>query len=110
MSQPANLKKQHHNQIFAITPGSCVCRSPCINTLLDPVEELDELAGAQGQAKKPNVGNDEASTPLKAPTLPFVSLPAKNLFRKFIKVFIEMTQAQAKPRECSQKTKTTENY
>ena len=45
MGQPARLEEQHHDQVFTIALGSCVRRSPCINTLVDPAGELNELAG-----------------------------------------------------------------
>ena len=46
MGQLACLEEKYHDQTSAITPGSCTCRSPCINTSGDPAEELDKFAGA----------------------------------------------------------------
>ena len=54
--------------------GSRTCRSPCVNSSVDPAGELDELASAQGPAKRS---------------------PAEDFFMKFMKVFMETTQAQA---------------
>ena len=102
-----------------MAPRSCtIRRSPRVNTPVDLVEELDELAGAQGPAKRSNTGSDkafiEASTPLEAFTPPLVSTTSKDLFTKFIKVFMKTTQAQvqalAEPRERPFKTRTLETY
>ena len=65
-------------------------RNPHVTTLVDYARELDELAGAQSLAKRSNFENDEAPTPPKAITPPLV-LPIKDLFTKFMKVFIEKT-------------------
>ena len=82
-----------------MAPGSCAYWSPRVNPPLDPAEEQDELAGAQGPVRRSNVESNEAPTkapiPPKAPTPPLVPLSAKDLFTKFIKVFIKTTQAQA---------------
>ena len=82
-----------------MAPGSCACRSPCVNTPVNPAGELNELASAQGPARKSNAGSNEAFTEAPTPpeTLipPLVPPPAKDLFTKFMKVFMEMTQAQA---------------
>ena len=91
-------------------------RSPWINILVNPAGELDELAGTHGPARKSNVQNNEAPTLLKAPTSPLVLLPAKNLFTKFMKVFMETTQAQARdqeplePQKCPFKVNTLNTY
>ena len=86
--------------------GSCTTRrSLYINTLLDSAGELDELAGAQGPARRSNARSDEALT--EAPTPPEASTPllvpptSEDFFTKFMKVFMETTQArdQLKPRE-----------
>ena len=74
--------------------GLRACRSPRVNTPVDPAEELDELAGAQGPTRRSNPGSNEAPTPLEAITPPLVS-PIKDLFTKFMKVFMEMSQAPA---------------
>ena len=80
-----------------MAPGSHACRSPCVNTPVDPAGELDELAGAQGPARRSNAGSDEAPTEAPTPpeesTLPLVPSTSKNLFTKFMKVFMETTQA-----------------
>ena len=78
-----------------MAPESRARRSLCVNLLLNPAGEQDELAGAQGPAKGSNVGSNkafiEAPTPPEAPTLPFVPPPAENLFTKFMKVFMKTT-------------------
>ena len=92
------------------------CRSPCVNTPVNPAGELDELTGDQGPAKRFNAGSNEtpteAFTPLEASTLPLIPLTSEDLFTKFMKVFIEMTQArdQLEPRERPLKAKTPETY
>ena len=96
--------------------GSCACRSPCVNSPVNPAGELDELAGAQGPARRSNAWSDkaptEALTPPEALNPPLVPLPTKNLFTRFMKVFMETTQAQARTelRECPFKIKTSETY
>ena len=90
--------------------------TPCVNTLVDLAGELDKLACAQGSARRSNAGSDEA--PTKAPTPPEVSTPlfvpptSEDLFTKFMKVFMETTQAsdQLEPRERPLKAKTPETY
>ena len=42
-----------------------------------------------------NDGSDKAFTPSEGPTPPLVPPPAKDLFTKFMKVFMETTYAQA---------------
>ena len=100
-----------------MAPGSRTThRSPCINTPVNPARELDKLAGAQGPTKKSNTGSDE--TPTEAPTPPEVSTPplvpptSEDLFTKFMKVFMETTQAweQLEPREQTLKARTPETY
>ena len=116
MGQLACSKNQHHNQTFVMAPGFCACRSSCVNTLVDPAKELDELAGAQGPAKRSNAGSDKAST--KATISPEVSTPplvpstSKDLFTKFMKVFMETTQAwdQLELWERPVKARTLETY
>ena len=76
-----------------MAPGSRARRSPRVNTLVDPAGELDELAG-QGPARGSNVGSDEAPTPPEASTPP-PAPTSEDLFTKFMKVFMETTQAQA---------------
>ena len=100
-----------------MAPGSrTTCRSPRVNTPVDPAGELDELASAQGPARKSNAKSDEA--PTKAPispeasTLPLVPPTSEDLFTKFIKVFMETTQAreQLEPRKRPLKARTPETY
>ena len=95
-----------------MAPGSCAGRSSCVNTPANPAEEQDELAD-QGPAKRSNVGNNEAPTPSEAPTPPFAP-PTEDFFTKFIKVFMETTQAQAQaltePQERPLKAKTPKTY
>ena len=81
---------------------------------------MNELAGAQGPAKRSNAGSDEALTEAltssEAPTPPLVPPPAENLFTKFIKIFMETMQAQARdqeplePRERIFKARTPNTY
>ena len=95
-----------------MAPGFCACRSPCVNTPVDPAEELDKLAGAQSSAKRSNAGSDEAPTFPEASTPPLALFTSKDLFTKFMKVFMETTQAwnQLEPRERSLKARTPETY
>ena len=96
-----------------MAPESCItCRSPCVNILIDLVEELDELIGAQGQVRGFNVGSNEALTSPEAFTPPLVLPISENFFTKFIKVFIETTQArnQLEPWERLLKARTPEIY
>ena len=98
-----------------MAPGSCTNRrSPGVNTSVNPARELDELAGTQGPARESNASSDEASTPPETSTPPFVPLISEDLFTKFMKVFMETTQAQAQaltePRERLLKAKTPETY
>ena len=100
----------------AMALGSCVCRNPCVNPPPDPAGEQDELGGAQNPATKSNIGSNEASTkaltPPEALIPPLVPPPTKDFFTKFMKVFMEMTQAQplAEPWEHPLKARTPENY
>ena len=78
-----------------MAPRSRACRSPGVNTPVDPVGDLDELAGAQGPARRSNAGSNEAFTevfiPPEAPTPPFVPLTSEDFFTKYMKVFMETT-------------------
>ena len=96
MGQLACSKKQHYNQTFAMALGSHACRSSCVNTPADPAGKLDDLAG-QSSAKRSNIVSNEAPTKaptlLEATTLYLVPPLSKNFFTKFMKVFMETTQA-----------------
>ena len=98
-----------------MAPGSCARRSPCVNPPADPTGEQDELAG-QGPVRGFNAGSNEAPTkaptPLEAPTPPLVPSSTKDFFTKFMKVFMETTQAQAlaEPRERPLKARSPETY
>ena len=78
-----------------MAPGSCVYGSLHVNTPTDPTRELDELAGAQGPAKRSNAGINKAPTkaltPPEAPIPSLVPPISKDLFTKFLKVFMETT-------------------
>ena len=85
----------------------------CVNILVDPARKLDELTGAQGLARKSNVGSSEDPIPAEAITLSLIP-PPKDFFTKFIKVLMEITQAQAqilaKPRKHPLKARTLKTY
>ena len=84
-------------------------RSPCINPPANIPREKIELAGMPG---RPNAGSNEASTFSKAPILPLVLPSAKDLFIKFMKVFMNPIQAQtlAESWKRSLKAKTSKTY
>ena len=96
-----------------MAPGSRARRSPCANTPVDPAGELDELVDAQGPARRSNDGSDEGPTPPEVSTPP-PAPTSEDLFTKFMKVFMETTQAQAQalaePRERPLKARTPETY
>ena len=95
---------------FAIAPGSCTTRrSSPVNPPADISGEQNELAG---MTKRTDAGSDEAPTRPEASILPLVPPPAKDLFTKFMKVFMKTTQAQAlaEPQECLPKARTPETY
>ena len=83
-----------------MAPGSRVQQNPYNNPSADPTRKQDEFASPQSPVERSNISSDEAPTPPKAPTPPFVP-PTKDLFTKFIKAFVELTQAwdreQAEP-------------
>ena len=97
---------------------SCAHRSLCVNTLADPVGELDELASAQSAARRSNAGSNETSTkaptPLEALTPPLVPPTTKDFFTKFMKMFMETTQArdqeQLEPQKRPLKTRIPKTY
>ena len=74
-----------------MTPGSYTTwRSPRVNFLANIPGKQNELAGALS-----NAASDKTPTPPKASTSSLVPPLAKNLFTKFMKMFMEMTNAQA---------------
>ena len=96
---------------------SCARWSPCVNPPTDRTGEQDELVGqspVRGFNARSNKAPTKALTPPKAPTLPLVPPSIKDLFTKFMKVFIEMMQAQAQvlaePREQPLKARSPETY
>ena len=100
-----------------MAPGSRARQSLCVNPQTNPTGEQDELA-SQGSIRGFNAGSNEAPTkaptPPEALTPPFVPLSTKDLFIKFIKVFMETTQAQAQavaePQKQPLKAWTPETY
>ena len=75
-----------------MAPGSRAERSPCVNPPANLTGEQDELVG-QSPVRRFNIGSNKART--KAPTLleglipSLVSPSTKDLFTKFMKVFME---------------------
>ena len=93
-----------------MAPGSYTTRrSPCVNLLANIFGEQDKLVGTP---ERSNTGSNETPTPPKAPTPPLVPPPAKDLFTKFMKVFMETIQAQAlaKSQERPLKARNSETY
>ena len=99
--------------------GSRIIRqSPCVNTPVNPAEELNKLVGAQSPAKRSNAESNEApieaSTPLETLTLTLIPPTSENLFIKFMKVFMETIQAQdqeqLEPQKRLFKARTPETY
>ena len=88
--------------------GSCTThRGPCVNFSINIPEEQEKLTGARF-----DTGSNEAPTPPKAPTPPIILPPVEDFFTKFMKVFMETTQAQApaEPRKRPLKARTPEIY
>ena len=90
--------------------GFCTIRqSLYVNLLADIFEEQDKLAGARSDA-----GNNKAPIFLEIPTSIFVLLSSKNLFTKFMKVFIKIMQARdqalAELQKRSLKARTPKTY
>ena len=72
--------------------GCCtIRRSLQVNPPADVPEEQDELAGASGRS---DTDSNEAPTLPEAPTPPLVPPPTKDLFTKFIMMFMETIQAR----------------
>ena len=96
-----------------MAPGSCARRSPCNNLPADPTGEQNELASPQSPERRSDAGSNEAPTPPEAPILPLIP-PIEDLFTKFMKAFVESTQArdreQAKPWEQPFKARSSETY
>ena len=93
-----------------MAPGSyTIWRSLCVNLCVNFTKQ-DKLAGTQDGRSDAN--NDKALISLKAPTPPLILSSAEDLFTKFMKVFIETTQAQAlaEPQERTLKARTPEIY
>ena len=86
-------------------------RIPCVNLPANIPGEQDELADAP---ERSNAGSDEASTFFETPTPPLVPSPSEDFFTKFMKVFMEKTQAQAQalaePKKRPFKTRTSKTY
>ena len=100
MDQPAYLKKYYHNQIFAITQGSCTYQTSCVN-LPTNLKKQDKLTG-QGLARRFNIRKNKVFIFFKTPIPPeafislFVPSPTNNLFMQFIKVFLESPKLRTK--------------
>ena len=81
-----------------MAPGSCTCRSSLVK-LPSNLTEYDILTGAKDLIKKYNIRSNLASTkaftPPKVLILLLVFLPIEDFFTKFMKVFMEITQAKA---------------
>ena len=98
-----------------MAPGSRARQSPHVNPPADLTGEQDELVG-QDPVRGFNAGSDEAPTKASIPpetsTPPLVPSSTEDLFTKFMKVFMETTQAQAQaePRERPLKARSPETY
>ena len=95
-----------------MAPGSCTTRrSSRVNLSADIPREQDELANAPGRS---DAGSNEAPTPPEASIPSLVPPTSEDLFTKFMKVFMETTQAQAQAlvesRERLLKARTPETY
>ena len=89
-----------------MTPGSYTNqRNSCVHSLVNLTEQ-NELTGAQGLAERSDAGSNKVFIPLEASTPPFILFPAKDLFTKFMKMFIKMTQVQAEPQKRPLKART----
>ena len=102
--------RKNHVQTFAMAPGfRTIWQSFRVNPPANIPGEHDELAGA---SERSDACSNKAPTPLEAPTPPLIPPPAKDLFTKFMKVFMGTTQTQAlaEPWECPLKARTPETY
>ena len=80
-----------------MAPGSRTWRSLYVNSPANPTREQDELANQSPVWRfnaKSNEAPTKALTPLEALISPLVPPSTKDLFTKFMKVFMEMTQVQ----------------
>ena len=108
ISQPIWKK---HIQTIAMAPGSyTIQQSFCVNLWANPIKQ-DELTGIP---KKSDTGSNKAFILFKAFIPPLVPFSAKNFFIKFIKVFMEIMQAQAQAlaeyQDCFFMIKTRKTY
>ena len=81
-----------------MAPEFCAWRSFCINLSANLIEQ-DKFVGAQSLARRSNIRSDKASAKalisLQTFIPPLVLPSIKDFFTKYLKVFIELTQAQA---------------
>ena len=76
-----------------MAPGFHITQqSPCVNLFANPIREQNELIGNQGLARKSDASSNKAPIFSETPILPLILSPAKDLFLKFMKIFIETTQ------------------
>lgn len=80
---------------FVMDLRFCAQQSFCVNYPANFTEEYNKLIDAQDSVEKSNVNSIKTFIPFKASILPFVLFFTKKLFIKFMKAFIELTQAQA---------------
>ena len=93
MGQPVYLEElcpYSFSFYFAMAPGSCAQWSTHINYSANRTKQ-NELASAQNAAKRSNASSNKISTLFETLTPSFVPPPTKNLFTKFMKVFMELT-------------------
>lgn len=74
-----------------MTLKSCAYQSLYINLLADLTKKQDKLIG-QSLVQGSNVGSNKASTFFETLTPFFVLSSTKDLFTKFIKAFVELSQ------------------
>ena len=77
--------------------GFCAQQSPCINLSVNFTRESNKLTG-QNSVKRFNIGSNKAFiktfTLSEASILLFILPFTKNLFIKFMNIFMEITQVQ----------------
>ena len=99
-----------------MAPKSHACRSPYVNAPTNLAKEQDELTVVQGLVRWSNAESNKALTkaftPPEALIPPLIRPSTKDLFIRFIKVFMETTQAEAlaEPQERSLKARTPNIY